>query len=370
MTDLSRKADKASSAGHVITTHFVPRWPGNPYHAELAEQLSEFGVRVDDEASLKNISRATHASGSKPDIVHIQAIPRFDCSPVQVLRSFMFCFRLFRLKMLGVRLVWTIHDISHHEVRHPRVELAISRWIFHRADALIVHSNAARRAVERQWRVKCDDRLAVIPHGNYIGSYPNHGDRSMARAKLGVQPDKLVILFLGMIRPYKGVLELIEVFKGQSSADVELVIAGQPLSEELSDEIRSAIGSHGGIHYFPGYMEDEEMQDYFNAADVVVFPYTKALTSGALILAMSFGRACIAPRMGALEDTLDDDGGFLYDPAAPGALREALLAASGARSRLEAMGKHNYRKAEGWPWCETARMTAEVYRGCLSQQNS
>jgi beta-1,4-mannosyltransferase len=330
----------------------------------------EFGVRVDDEDQLKSISRAVHASGGKPDIVHIQATPRFDCSPMQVLRCAMFCFRLFRLRMLGVRLVWTIHDISHHEARHPRVELAISRLIFRRADALILHSNAARKAVERQWNVKCDNRVFVIPHGNYIGSYPNHANRNAAREKLRVSPGKLVVLFLGIIRPYKGVLELIGAFKGLSASDIELVIVGKPLSDEFSEKISSAIGSAAEIHYFPGHVNDDEIQDYFNAADVVVFPYTKALTSGALILAMSFGRACIAPRMGALEDTLDDEGGFLYDPEVPGALREALMAASGARSRLEAMGKHNYQNAEGWPWSETARMTAEVYRGCLAKQDS
>lgn len=370
MTGGSPNLNSADAAGRLVTGHFVPRWPANPYHAELAEHLMEFGVRVDDEYRLKSISRAARASGPKPDVVHIHAIPRFSLSPMTALRCMMFWLRIFRLRLIGVRLVWTIHDISHHEAYHPRVELALSRMLFRMADALIVHSNAARKAVERQWNVTCDDRVFVIPHGDYIGSYPNHANRNAAREKLRVSPGKLVILFLGIIRPYKGVLELIDAFKGLSASDIELVIAGKPLSDEFSEKISSAIGSAAEIHYFPGHVKDDEIQDYFNAADVVVFPYTKALTSGALILAMSFGRACIAPRMGALEDTLDDEGGFLYDPAKPGALRETLLAASGARSRLEGMGKHNYQKAGSWPWRETARMTAEVYRGCLSQQQS
>ncbi len=368
MTDKFSIFNKVQSAGSIVMAHFVPRWPGNPYHTELAGHLLEFGVRVKDEHRLKSISRATHFYSEKPDIVHIHTIPRLGLSPITALRYIMFWIRICRFRIMNVRVVWTIHDISHHEVFYPQLERAAFRIFFRLADALIVHSNAAREAVERQWNVKCDNRLFVIPHGNYIGSYANHGDRNTAREKLRVSSDNLVMVFLGAIRPYKGVLGLIESFKRLSAINVELVIAGEPLSDELSNEIRLAISDHDGIHYCLGRVEDDEVQDYLNAADVVVFPYTKALTSGALILAMSFGRACIAPRMGALEDTLDEEGGFLYDPSSPGALHEALSAAIGARSRLEAMGEHNLKKAKGWPWSETARMTAEVYRECIKNK--
>jgi glycosyltransferase involved in cell wall biosynthesis len=96
-----------------------------------------------------------------------------------------------------------------------------------------------------------------------------------------------------------------------------------------------------------------------------VFPYTKALTSGALILAMSFGRACIAPRMGAIADTLNAEGGFLYEPAEPAALRNALVAADAAAPRLTEMGAHNFERARQWGWDEAARATAAAYRGCF-----
>jgi len=52
-----------------------------------------------------------------------------------------------------------------------------------------------------------------------------------------------------------------------------------------------------------------------NACDVVVFPYQEILTSGAVILAMSFGRACVAPRLGCIQDVLDDKGAFIYEPS-------------------------------------------------------
>ena len=353
-----------------LRAHFVPRWPGNPYHAELAEQLRPCGIDVGDEWRLKPIVRRCHVSGRSPDLVHIHAVPRFELSPLQFLRFGMFFHRLRWLRRRGVGVVWTIHDSFHHEAVFPRIDMMFSRAFFYQADAVIVHSEAARKAVERQWDVRRDAGVFVIPHGNFIGSYPNTVSREEARGKLRIPVGKMVVLFLGMIRPYKGVRNLVRSFKEMSADDMCLVIAGMPMSEELSAGIASEVESRPDILYRPGHVKDEEVQDYLNAADVVVFPYTKALTSGALVLAMSFGRACIAPKLGALEDTLDDEGGMLYDPSRPDGLRKAMEAARAERSRLKTMGEHNRRKAEGWPWEKVARMTAEVYQWCVAESRS
>lgn len=346
--------------------HFVPQWPGNPYHAELAGHLPEAGFHVSPEDRLKAISRKIAATGKLPKVVHLHAIPRFELSWFVASRFAMFLYRLHSLRRRGVRVVWTIHDIYHHESLFPRVELMISRMLFKWVDATIVHSEAAGKAVEKKWGVKRDRRCSVIPHGNYIGSYPNSVSAADARTKLGVPHGKLVFLFLGMIRPYKGVLELIETFKRIADGNVHLLIAGKPISDELADGIVAAIGERSDIQHHLDHVADAEMQDYLNAADMVLFPYTRALTSGALILAMSFGRACIAPKMGALEDTLDESGGFLYDPEDANGLRDAMQRALAERAKLDAMGENNLRRAKEWDWGMVARMTADVYNRCLS----
>lgn len=348
-----------------ITVHFVPQWPGNPYHSDLARSLRDNHVFVDDEDCLKTIMYNIHRFGKMPEIVHVHAIPRFSLSLMPAMRFFFFWIRLIRLRVYGVRLVWTIHDITHHESVYPWFEQIFCRAFFNYSDSVIVHSEAALKSLERQWKVKSDNRLSVIPHGNYIGRYSNHGNRTIGRDKIGTSHSRFVILFLGNIRPYKGVEELIKAFKKVQIDDSELIIAGKPLSKEISDRIHIAIKNHNQIHFFPGRVADDEMQDYFNAADVVVFPYTKALTSGALILAMSFGRACIVPRIGALEDALDVGGGFFYDPQDLYGLDKALLSASRERSDLESMGSLNHRKACASSWSDSAFNTAQVYRNCL-----
>ena len=62
-----------------------------------------------------------------------------------------------------------------------------------------------------------------------------------------------------------------------------------------------------------GFVPDDELQVYLRAADVVATPFLEILTSGSVLLAMSFERAVIAPRRGCVAETVGDDGGILYD---------------------------------------------------------
>ena len=65
------------------------------------------------------------------------------------------------------------------------------------------------------------------------------------------------------------------------------------------------------------YIPDEELQHVMSAADVVVLPYLRILSSGAAMLALSFGRPVIAPRQGLLNDMIVSSVGLLYDPVDP-----------------------------------------------------
>src|SRR5690606_40109602 len=107
------------------------------------------------------------------------------------------------------------------------------------------------------------------------------------------------------------------------AANAELVIAGAPLNAQVEKDVRDAATSQH-VHLHPHFVPDAEIQVYMNAADAVVLPYHDVLTSGAVVLAMSFGKACIAARIGCIPDMLDDAGAILYDPDRSDGRREAL----------------------------------------------
>jgi glycosyltransferase involved in cell wall biosynthesis len=99
-----------------------------------------------------------------------------------------------------------------------------------------------------------------------------------------------------------------------------------------------------------------------NACDAVVLPYRQILTSSAAMLAMSFGRACVAPRLSGMLELLDDRGAFLYEPDQLGALAEAIHAAADNREKLDEMGIHNLAKVSGKDWTTIAAATLTIYQ--------
>jgi beta-1,4-mannosyltransferase len=209
-------------------------------------------------------------------------------------------------------------------------------------------------------------RFAVIPHGNYLDSYPDEIPRAAARRKLALDDSRLVFLFLGAVRPYKGILELLAAFRRQAPRDAVLVIAGEPLDADFSRRIEEAVADADNMHFYPGFVPNREVQVYMNASDVVVLPYRNVLSSGAALLAMSFGKPCVAPATGCLTDVLDSSGAFLYDPGVETGLTESLRQAVEAREMLASMGEHNRQKASEWTWERAAQATKALYDGCLS----
>ena len=340
---------------------FVPIWPNNPYHLELATALRALGVRVAYPESLKSLY-ADWRAGLALDVVHLHALPRFEWTPGPSARCALFYHRLTQLQRAGVRVIWTVHDLQNHEARQRGIEDFLARTFSHRVNALIVHGASAGTILRATWGEDIADRLHVIPHGNYIHSYPNQISRTEARASFGFAPANLVFSFLGLIRPYKGVVPMVEAFRSCNDPDIRLLIAGKPLDNVIEKEIRLAIQEDSRIQFRPGYVAPEDIQVYLNASDVFVLPYQRILTSGAAVLGMSFGKACIAPRAGCVTDMLTEGAGALFfDPAVRDDLKRVIHQAVACRERLSEMGLYNLRCARDWDWDRIARATASVY---------
>jgi glycosyltransferase involved in cell wall biosynthesis len=174
---------------------------------------------------------------------------------------------------------------------------------------------------------------------------------------LEIGEDDVVFLLFGWIRRYKGVLELIRAFKDLRAHGTRLVIAGRPSGEGLEDEIRTAAADDPRILLHLHTIPDDEVQVFMNAADVAVFPYSRVLGSGAVVLAKSFGKACIV----ASGSGVDEDGAFLYDPDDRGALTRALENAVGDRAGLAQTGASNRARSAEHDWQSVAEATLRTY---------
>jgi glycosyltransferase involved in cell wall biosynthesis len=154
---------------------------------------------------------------------------------------------------------------------------------------------------------------------------------------------------------------LIAAFRAAELPGARLVIAGRPADPEADRLVAAAAAGCATIAYRPGFVPDDELQVLMRAADVVVLPFRDVLTSGSVVLAMSFGRAVIAPALGCIPETVAAGHELLYPADDRNGLRRALAAAARHRSELGAVGAANFRRAADDTWDAVAERTAAAY---------
>ena len=351
---------------------FLPKF-SNPYQDLLIESLKNLGVEVLPFKPKRLYLFLPSINIKQIDIIHFHWLHPFFSDKLSITAFFKvitFFVQLIILKIFGKKIVWTAHNIKDHEDRHPVLDRLSTKFITYISDAIITHCEKAKELLIEKFYIKNNAKIEVIPHGNFIDYYKNETVKKQARILLGIPESKTVFLFLGQIRPYKGVLELIKAHSHAADENSYLLIAGTPINKKFENLIYDKIGSKKQFDFRPGFVPEDEIQLYVNCCDAVVFPYHDILTSGAIILAMSFGRACIAPTIGCMPETVDQSGAFLYDPNARYGLRTAIQKAIQNKSELQKMGTYNQQIAKQWNWCHIGMMTAKVYKACINDSNS
>ncbi len=351
----------------------APWFPRNPYQPLLARALAAHdvdlhGIEVRDRVGPELLPAAREF---RPHLLHLHWVhPWIAGETVEEseARAGRFLAEVDELRRGGTRVVWTAHNLVNHEERHPEVDARVTRAIARRAARIIVHGTSAwwklmlyTRGSVPPWRVR------VIPHGNYVDAYPNTIGRDAARAELSIPDGQFVFLFIGRIRAYKGLLRLVKTFANTfDDGDHLLLIAGK--SENDEERVRWKVIARRTPHVRleHGHVPDDKLQVFLNAADVVVLPYRDALTSGAALLAMSFGKAVVAPSLKCITEVVPKDGAFLFDADQRRTVKQALKDAAKRRDRLDAMGRANLAAARRFDWDSIGAKTARLYRQVAS----
>lgn len=260
------------------------------------------------------------------------------------------------LLFLRYRIVWTVHNLLPHEA-HTSDDPDFARRLASNASRLIVHSKSTLSELADS---RIDTATAVvIPQGSYIGRYqpsPSDPDR---RAELGLRGDDRLFLFFGLIRDYKGVGDLLIAQRALGPHD-QLCIVGRACDQSAARTLDLA-STLPRLHVREGRVPDDDVASWFSAADVVCFPFRRVTTSASVVLALSFGRPIVAPRLGALND-LPPDVGYFYEPTDPLGLRRALADASRAPAHdVLRRGRTASEYAESLSWPMIAERTWQVY---------
>ena len=166
--------------------------------------------------------------------------------------------------------------------------------------------------------------VAVHPHPTYTQFALGEMTREAARRELGV--DGRVLLFFGLIRPYKGLKTLLRAFERVAERlDATLLVVGEFYEPRNAyDELIQSLGIGARTRVIDRYIPDDEVGVYFHAADLVVLPYRSATQSGITQTAFAFGRPVVVTAVGGLPDVVDDDvTGYVVPPDDPAVLSGA-----------------------------------------------
>lgn len=338
----------------LITSRFAY---GEPQTAENYRVRELFYRRVvgSPGSGLRSLSKlAAHPAGmarfrraaAEADVVHFQWLP------VQWLD----------VHLLPERpLVLTAHDLLPREPRPGQARA--QRRLYERVDAVIVHSEFGRRALTS---LGVDARkLHVIHHGSFDHLAATSG-RTYALPRELRDTAGPVVLFFGLLRPYKGLAVLLEAWRAlercRGVGDAQLWIVGRPLMP-ISSLQREAPAS---VRFVTRFVSDEELRAVFGRADVVVLPYARTERfdqSGVLATALAFGKAIILSDIGGFPELAAEGAAALVAPGDPEALAasiRALLADGRERERLEQGARA---AATGvYSWQRAAAQTLELYR--------
>jgi glycosyltransferase involved in cell wall biosynthesis len=318
--------------GYVLRELFYNHAAGAP--GSRMRRLSKLADHVPDMLRFRRLA-------ARADVVHLQwlTMPLFD------------------VHLLPDRpLVLTAHDLLPREPRPG--QLRAQHRLFDRVDAIVAHSEYGRRQLVE--RLGLDPgKMHVIHHGafDHVAAGPRAPlPPELASAADGGGP---VVLFAGLLRPYKGLDTLLRAWRHVAGA--QLWIAGRPMMPLQS--LRAA--SPDSVRWVPRFVTEGEIAALLERADVVVLPYSRTERfdqSGVLASALAFGKPAVVTDIGGFAEIAATGAARLVAPddsEALGAALADLTADVAGRGRMAAAARA---AASGpYSWEQSARETVALY---------
>lgn len=266
--------------------------------------------------------------------------------------------------------VVTVHDLSF--LRFPRLLRSPNRFylrIFTRASVrrarrvIAVSAHAADETV-RLLGVR-RGAIDVVYHGVAPQFRPLRAEAVTAfRAERGLSEG--FVLYLGTMEPRKNLTRLVEAFARLKAPDLQLVLAGGrgwydaeifARTEELNLQDRIV---------FPGYVPEEDLPLWYNAASVFAYPSLYEGFGMQVLEAQACGTPVLTSNCSALPEAAGD-GALLVDPSDVGAISEALHRLLTDQALRDDLRRRGIVHAAAFSWQRTAAETIGVYRRALAE---
>ncbi len=276
-------------------------WPAkinkdlNPYNYILYTSIEKFDIKV-IEFNTQNLLKI-----NTYDLVHMHWPENIFLvnSYIRMLRNLLFFFFLFSfLKIAKKKIIWTVHNFKPHENKYPAASKIVHNILLNRIDAYICLTKYSANELEQKLAPDKKNKIYVVSHPLYKEFYKNETTKSQSLKKFNISENKFVFLFIGQVRSYKNVISLIKAFKAANIKDALLIIAGK-VHDEVKEEIINVTKGVESIMLFPEFINDNDLQYFYNVCDLVVVPYKNVLNSGTAFLNLTFNKPMLVPNAGA-----------------------------------------------------------------------
>ncbi len=307
------------------------------------------------EALLNLSALALRFTFSTPDVIHVQYLPMLHWPLPLDLWFLRYCRRR------GAKLVLTVHDLLPHDSADTyRTQF---HNLYHFVDHLICHSASIQARLVTEFHVT-PSAISVISHGPFFFDLPAENSASILE-RFGVPPGATLVLWQGLVFPYKGVDLLLDAWREVESEDpiAYLVVAGTGDPALLAALKRQADALNlRHVCLYQKFITTQELVSLYQASAIVVYPYRAITTSGALATGLAFGKTILATNLPVFQELLVDGVSASLVPPEKNLLSKALirlLSLPELRKNFSAKIRElNFGEAS---WQTIARQTISVY---------
>ncbi|HMK30791.1 MAG TPA: glycosyltransferase [Terriglobales bacterium] len=294
---------------------------------------------------------AVAINAAPPDLIHYQWMPAPLIDQLAIRQ----------LKRRGIPVVMTVHDTTPFNDA-PTSQGQNLGWkanleLF---DCLIVHTEQSKTTLEQ---MGIRTAIATVPHGVLsFGAAPTPVPRG----------GKLRLLFFGGIKPYKGLDVLLRAFaKLKQTHPAELRIVGNcPEGPAELESLIDSLGIRSSTRLECRFFDDAEIPEMLSEADLVIFPYRRIDSSGALLTALAYVKPFIASDVGIFRELMKDRSG-LVPPGDVDALAAKLQELVDEPSKIERLTNIALEARSEIPsWEQIGALTASVYERVLRERGA
>ena len=268
----------------------------------------------------------------------------------------------------NAKIIWTVHNASPHDYDNLTGHNMYS-FLIERCDVILHLEKSSVGIIKELYRHTISNQTehTIIPHGMFE-SYENKVTRQQARQYFGFREKDFVILIFGRVRKESEKQLIFKINKLTKIRNKKILISNWTYNEVPRNlrRIRKLFFLLSG-RYKVGqkFVKKNEIQYYFNAADILLIPRVESLNSGILLLGFYFSKVVVGPGVGNIKDILEKTKNPIYNPdnekSIINAIKEAMRLSQESRK-----GQENFEYAiNELSWKKIAPQYYNLYKSVI-----